>query len=228
MIKFKPEGVHGRIGYPTTMEDIRCLNAAGHANFGTWHYRSFLKDLLEHYKELPTREDARMYNIFGTTRYWTSQSPRYNNYFKKRLQGTIFKHSIHYILEYKPGGFTSRHVDPEGRISTITLLEDENLIGGDTIWDRREYVPESLIKENAFSEQQYIEAAENDETFVHAPNIFCPVVIPMKAGVTYAFGEKTYHSVSEVKQGRRLVLVEWLYYDTDKIKLHQTEKAPAE
>lgn len=196
---------------PQNMDQVEMINNASYADLGEYHYRSFVKYLADNYKNYPNRYDARMHNIFNSKRYFLDKDARVRDYYKTRMENTPFTSVISYILEYQPGGFLKPHLDPEGRITLVTSLRDEDLVGGQSFVYKNVNVPTSLVKNKGYTDEELTEASGENAWTQHENS--CPIIIPTKLHETYAIGERRQHSVARIEQGTRTVLVEWWYYD---------------
>lgn len=196
---------------PQNMDQIEMINNASYADLGTYHYRSFVKYLADNYKDYPYRYDARMHNIFNSKRYFIDKDQRVQDYYKDRIKNTPFTTVLSYILEYQPGGFLRPHLDPEGRLTLVTSLDDNELVGGESFVYKNVNVPGSLIDNKGYTDGE-LNKSSDETTWKQHENI-CPIIIPTKLHETYAIGERRQHSVARIEQGTRTVLVEWWYYN---------------
>lgn len=104
-----------------------------------------------------------------------------------------------YFLEYTPGSFTHIHRDYLGGISIVTLIENNNLVGGQNIF--------------------YVKKEEHPEV--------CPVVLNLSVGDSVIYKTELLHGVSEVFSGSRLVLVSWFGDQRVHAKIHdRNSEAP--
>ena len=197
-----------RTQFPKTQEQYEQLNSASYAELGHIHPKSYLDYLRENLKYFEKRHDVRMHNLFHTDRYLIEGVPRVDRYYSDFLKNTFFEVAQPYILDYKLGGFSRPHCDPRDRITTLTLLSDDEYEGGESLLQSDAYVPERLKKENVITEKDMLIAQERGENFVRLDNA-CPIIMPLKKDVTYAFGEHRMHGVTQVLKGHRLILVEW-------------------
>ena len=198
---------------PIDMGGVARINQSSYADLGEWHYRSFVDYLAKNYKKYPSRYDQRMHNIFNTKRYLIENDEKIQRYYKDRMKGTPFIRVVSYILQYQPGGFLMPHQDPKGRITTVTLLEDDDLVGGESLVYKDIHVPKSLSEKKTYSDVDFANESESNEWTIYKNA--CPVFIPPRKHETYAIGEQRSHSVTRIEKGTRTVLIEWWYYTED-------------
>ena len=104
-----------------------------------------------------------------------------------------------FLLEYHPGGEASLHIDGHsvvGGLSFVTLVEEEDLVGGDIIiQEANKFDVDPTIKDNGSFNP-------NDHTKQHK--------VPLKVGETIIYNASVIHGVTKIKKGFRRVLVTWL------------------
>ena len=104
-----------------------------------------------------------------------------------------------YFLKYIPGSFTKVHSDHETTRTVVTLIESQDLIGGDSlIYDEYGMRPRPPHKEAKRSNNQNLYG-----------KFIIPRVIPMEAGDSLVYGPDLLHGVTQVEQGHRIVLITW-------------------
>ena len=109
-----------------------------------------------------------------------------------------------YYLKYIPGAFTRVHQDHESSMTIVTLIESENLLGGDAIV-RHEY------KAREGGRPATMKCSRNDNENEKPPygQEMILDVLPMEVGESLVYGNDLSHGVSLVHEGQRTVLVTW-------------------
>lgn len=107
-----------------------------------------------------------------------------------------------YFVKYPPGGFARAHHDNGTSRTIVTLLESVNLVGGETIFVER-YEKRPRVKQHVAKRNDH----ENDKP-PYGRKIM-PKVAHLKNGQSIVYGKDQMHSVAEVEQGHRTVLVSW-------------------
>jgi len=104
----------------------------------------------------------------------------------------------HYFLEYGVDSFTKQHTDNDSKIlkTVVTLIQSTDLIGGETI----------VLK--TYNVKPRPRWAERKGKAFYNERII-PEVVYMEDGQSIIYDHALPHSVSQVKQGKRLVLVTW-------------------
>jgi len=108
----------------------------------------------------------------------------------------------HYFVKYDVEGFTSLHTDDDGvvKLTVVTLLDDVDLIGGETL------VLDRYVK-NARPAYKYAKRGKMGEAPIGSSRI--PVIARMKPGDSISYDNAVKHGVCQVEQGHRIVLVSW-------------------
>ena len=105
-----------------------------------------------------------------------------------------------FLLEYHPGGEATLHIDNHsvvGGMSFVTLVEEEDLIGGDII------IQEANVSDGDPTIKENISVIDpNDHANQHK--------VPLKVGETIIYNASVIHGVTKIKRGFRRVLVAWL------------------
>tara|TARA_B110000208_G_scaffold46442_1_gene61624 strand:- start:2130 stop:2681 length:552 start_codon:yes stop_codon:yes gene_type:complete len=108
----------------------------------------------------------------------------------------------HYFVKYGEEGFTSLHTDDDGvvKLTVVTLIEDTDLVGGETL------VIDRYMKSSRPS-NKYAKRGK----MVNAPigQSKIPVIAKMEVGESVIYDNKVTHGVCQVEKGSRLVLVSW-------------------
>lgn len=111
-----------------------------------------------------------------------------------------------YFLRYIPGSFTRMHEDNNTSLTIVTLLDDENLVGGHAI------VKDKYNQKPRPADQTCQRSDFEKDSPPYGQDIIMDV-LPMKRGDSLVYGPEQSHAVSKVYEGTRLVLVSWF---TDK------------
>tara|TARA_R110001632_G_scaffold40605_3_gene101825 strand:+ start:1747 stop:2280 length:534 start_codon:yes stop_codon:yes gene_type:complete len=103
-----------------------------------------------------------------------------------------------YFLEYGVDSFTKQHTDNDALIvkTVVTLIQSTDLVGGETI----------VLK--TYHRKPRPSVAERKGAAQYGKRII-PDVVYMEDGEAIIYDRSLPHSVSQVKQGTRLVLVTW-------------------
>ncbi len=147
-----------------------------------------------------------MYNLFNVDRADPETDKEYG--FIK----TLLKHSRHeklvgfYFLRYIPGSFTRMHKDNNTALTIVTMLDQEDLVGGHSI-----VTDKYLSKERPADQRCYRADFEQDKPPYNQDIILD--VLPMKDGDSLVYGPDQNHAVSKVYEGSRTVLITWFNDD---------------
>ena len=108
----------------------------------------------------------------------------------------------HYFVMYKEEAFTSFHSDNDDvvKMTAVTLLEEKDLVGGETI------VLERYQKTSRPANRGARRGTDRSAP-VGVSNI--PIVAKLKVGETIIYDSHVIHGVAQVERGQRLVLVSW-------------------
>jgi|TARA_R110000744_G_scaffold301238_2_gene410346 predicted 2-oxoglutarate/Fe(II)-dependent dioxygenase YbiX len=152
------------------------------------------------YDSLPEEQIKRYYNLF----YLTQRTiPR--DKFITEFESEGLKIHNQYFLDYIEGSFTKAHSDNNDLVkkTSITLVEVNDLVGGDIIVYEPHYKSDMEVPEDGSVINRYNErdAAEG--------RAIIPVIVKQEVGETIAYGPDVMHSVSKVLKGNRIVLVTW-------------------
>lgn len=152
-------------------------------------------DILLNLKDcIPGVYYKQFYNVFGCIHFTVD-----NSFFditpikKLRNERKIY---TAYFLEYIEGSCTSLHTDGQANSTSITLLEDSNLQGGNivvtneisSVLDRFQDGPSKIIENSKY---------------------MYPEIIDLKEGETVEYSCKLTHGVTPVQTGIRTVFVVW-------------------
>jgi len=189
------------------------LQKDGYNRHGIVHDLEFLDYLRENYKNMKFRDDYRMFNLFNTRRYHTHTDPICENYFANFKEKYGLKDMSHYILEYREGSFAKIHMDNLSELTMITLLDlEDGTIGGDVI-----AIGGAWVK-NGPDEKKHLVIPE--EKWQQIPKTekavkltMMPTIAKLNVNETISYGNSAQHGVTQLRSGRRLVLVQWCYYN---------------
>jgi hypothetical protein len=107
-----------------------------------------------------------------------------------------------YFLKYIPGSFCRMHSDHGSDLTMVTLIDDENLVGGHSI------VREIYGRKERPADQECKRSSEDWENPPYnKPIIFD--VLPFEVGDSLIYGPSLNHAVSKVYEGSRTVLICW-------------------
>lgn len=105
-----------------------------------------------------------------------------------------------YVLEYVEGSFANVHFDNKTDLTCVTVLKQNNLIGGDTMFGVKNNIT-SLMKNS----QSKIIPDKNKLTSYK--------IVKINPGDCISYTKKELHGVTEVESGLRRVLVLWFVND---------------
>lgn len=107
-----------------------------------------------------------------------------------------------FMVEYYQGSFVHPHLDNKFGSSFITLIDQsKKLDGGEVLV----YQP---INTKEIKDRFYPAESRDGN---NCKEVLCPIIIPMKVGETIAYRSSVKHAVTEIREGRRRVLVTWFY-----------------
>jgi len=108
----------------------------------------------------------------------------------------------HYFVKYTPEAFTSLHTDDDGvvKLTVVTLLEDMDLVGGETL------VLDRYVK-SARPKHKYAKRGKMGEAPIGTSLI--PIIARMTLGDSIIYDNAIKHGVCQVERGYRTVLVSW-------------------
>jgi len=108
----------------------------------------------------------------------------------------------HYFVMYKEEAFTALHIDHDDvvKMTAVTLLEEKDLVGGETIFLER-YQKKSRPSDRG------ARRGKGGRAPVGVSKI--PMVAKLKVGETIMYDSRVTHGVAQVESGQRLVLVSW-------------------
>jgi hypothetical protein len=155
------------------------------------------------YKETPMEFAHQDYSLFNVEK----SIVRSNNYDNPAivalndymLKNYGFRPQSHYFLKYIPYSWARVHTDNIHSVSKtiITLLEEKDLVGGDTlVWDKHYDLP--------CPKDAYVKRTGS----VHRKSEM-PCTPKLKPGQSLVYDSATRHGVTQVEEGHRIVLVSW-------------------
>lgn len=149
-----------------------------------------------------------MYNLFDLERADIQSHESYG--FCKTLQEYSKLPQVIglYFLRYIPNSFTRMHEDNNTDMTIVTLLEDQDLVGGHAI------VQDTYAQKDRPSNQICNRGRHEIEKPPYGKKIITDV-LPMKRGESLIYGKDLTHGVSKVYEGSRLVLVSWFKRDSE-------------
>lgn len=159
---------------------------------------SWLRELFD--KDLETQK-GRWQNITGIFKTESRVVEKHLGHFIDKqlkyaatLMNREWKLKDIFLLEYHPGGKANLHVDihaTNGGISLVTLVEEEELVGGQVIIREDDiYGDIRNLRSTGFEEEDHI--------------------IQLDVGETVVYSASVIHGVTKVESGFRRVLVTWL------------------
>jgi hypothetical protein len=144
-----------------------------------------------------------MYNLFDMERADIKGAWLEHGFARKLLQYSKQTDIIgFYFLRYVPGSFTRMHEDHNTKLTIVTLLEENDLVGGHAI------VRDKYKQKPRPAEQVCRRADFEDKSPPYGQDIIMDV-LPLCTGDSLVYGPDQSHAVSKVYQGSRLVLVAW-------------------
>jgi len=154
------------------------------------------------------------YNLFNMDKrlipsnYWNELDS-----FKKIRERANRSTYSHYFLMYEEGSFTKFHTDNDDEIglTIVTLLDEVDLVGGETI-------VQLPFKEPKKKEGSYVKGTQTEGQRV------IPKVVEVEKGQSMIYDRSLMHGVAQVVKGKRLVLVSWFYNDEREVRVDSAHK----
>jgi len=159
------------------------------------------------YDSLEKKKVFQYYNLFDLYRADIPEPLDQYSFYKTLLRYSGLETHIGapYFLKYVPGSFTRVHPDNDSKFTTVTLIESENLVGGDSIviapYDKGK-TPSRPANEICIRNERETKTPPYGHDIVMD-------VIPFKDGDTLSYGPTLQHGVTMVHKGYRIVLVIW-------------------
>lgn len=151
------------------------------------------------------KEIYQLYNVFKCNIGYTDGRESLINEKMKTHLGIDFDCDVlTYFLDYVPGSFTRPHFDVNTEYSVITVLEQNNLVGGYSVFYDNYLCPEGGRDGSLVCERDDV---EKENPPYNKPII--PVVVSPEVGDSLVYNKKARHGVSKVESGNRLVFVSW-------------------
>lgn len=137
------------------------------------------------------------YNLHDV-KYWHVNEKTFPEIRSIRKEFPELKVHAQYFLEYGVGSFTRKHTDNDKKIdlTVVTLIKSDNLKGGET------------IVEKTYTAKPRPKWAKRKGEAMYGKRII-PEVVYMEDGESIIYDHALPHSVSQVTQGTRTVLVTW-------------------
>lgn len=200
-----------KFSFPLTETKRKEIEKASAINAGVIYDHEHLEYLVSNYKRFATRKDYRMHNLYNTTRFWHDDvSKEYLENFDKKC-GAVKSNS--WLLQYHKGAYANLHRDPSNAVTLVTLLSSpKDSIGGENI----------IITNHERGLSSAKKVVTTDKTLLESPMSTVwhdkidggiPNVIRMEKFDTVVYTGRTSHGVSELTDGKRLVMVHWMYFE---------------
>lgn len=173
----------------------------------------YIKDIILSEKDLQEAKELaksfefydifQMYNLFHLQRADISEEERNLGFYK-----TLLKYSRKeectglYFLRYIEGSFTRFHHDQTASMTIVTLLDDKDLVGGQSI-------VKSRYKERPRPSKVCCVRHKHEQENPPYGMEIAPDVIPIETGESLVYGPDLSHGVAKVYGGERLVLIAW-------------------
>lgn len=143
-----------------------------------------------------------MYNLFDVDRADPDSEKEYG--FIKTLLKYSKRQSLvgFYFLRYIPGSFTRMHKDNNTELTIVTMLDQEDLVGGCSI------VTNKYLRRDRPANQRCDRADFEKDNPPYNQDIILDV-LPMEDGDSLVYGADQNHAVSKVYEGSRTVLITW-------------------
>lgn len=162
----------------------------------------FLRDLS---KELKWKEIYQLWNVFKCN---ISRPDGRDKHITEKMKTLLGVDSncvaITYFLDYVPGSFTRMHHDRDSELTVITILEQNNLVGGYSLFYDKYLCPEGGRPKTLVCRR---DDKEKESPPYNKPII--PVVVSPKVGDSLIYDKHLNHGVSRVQSGNRIVFVCW-------------------
>ena len=174
-------------------------------------------ELLDTYNRTKGQYAKQDYNLFDVTKTFFDKDTINKHKAIKTLEeyaasfpgvGTSY---AHYFLHYGRDAFTRAHSDDDASIglTIVTLLEKtDNLVGGETLihlpYNKPDKGDEGYIKRNR-------EGGQKDPKGAPIGQRIIPRIIFQDEGDSVVYDRSLMHSVTQVEQGHRIVLVSWFH-----------------
>ena len=161
-----------------------------------------IDQLINVYKQMKPELAHQDYNLFDVDKRHITSEYRNIAPLVKLDEYAKLDNFSHYFLEYGVDGFTRFHTDDDDRVglTIVTLLEEVDLIGGETLiqlpYEKRER------PSNKYAKRQGKDEAPLNQRII-------PRLVRSEVGDSMIYDKSLMHGVAQVEQGTRLVLVSW-------------------
>lgn len=158
-------------------------------------------NLIDLYNSMPTNSGHTDYNLYNIDKRIIKRlydlEPKYKTVFEKVENYAGYKTYSHYFVMYNEGSYTRMHTDNDDHVKStiVTLVDTVNLVGGETIVT----LP---APEAQYEKKGYIKGDEHKGRVI-------PKIVRMNVGDSVMYDRSLLHGVTQVEQGKRLVLVSW-------------------
>lgn len=159
-----------------------------------------IQDCIDIYNTLPANPMMQSYNLFHVDRRTSSHNPVYqsiNNFMMSNHPNLNLKPLEPYYVMYESESFTAMHYDIKSTLTCVTLLEDKDLVGGET------------LVYNLYEPKDMEDAGMEGQEHIVPDNHITPEIVNWQSGQTLIYGQNLPHGVCKVVSGHRLVLVQW-------------------
>jgi hypothetical protein len=117
-----------------------------------------------------------------------------------------------YFLRYPPNSFTRMHQDNNSELTIVTLLDSENLVGGDCVIESEYESPGPRPRDYHCARHPDPEKNKQAPYGLH----IVPDIVKLDDGQSMIYGPDLRHGVTKVYQGERVVLISWFRNGEDK------------
>jgi len=124
-----------------------------------------------------------------------------DDYVKKNYSNELKRYSS-YFLNYEKDGFARLHKDHETRLTVVTILDSNDLIGGDTVVNLR-------YKTRSRPGDYHCVRSERESKRPPYNQSIVPHVVRTMDGDSILYNQNLVHGVSLVESGNRLVFINW-------------------
>lgn len=156
-------------------------------------------------KECKWKEIYQLYNVFKCNiAYPEGKDKHISQKIKDHLDIDQDYFPFTYFLDYVPGSFTRAHHDSNSECTVITVLEQNNLVGGYSIFQDLYNRPEGGRDSSLICERH-----DDEKKMPPYSKPIIPVVVSPDVGDSLIYNKRVRHGVSRVESGNRLVHVLW-------------------
>lgn len=156
-------------------------------------------ELIKLYNSIPSNKASQDYNLFTVDKRRLKNDQLNDKLFSKLNQYADRPVYSHYFVMYEEGSFTRMHTDNDEDVTLtiVTLLDSQDLIGGETIV----HLPFQYKGRNK-SEYRKGDIPKSDQRVI-------PKIVNVDKGQSMVYDRSLLHGVAQVEKGKRLVLVSW-------------------